>query len=169
MVDEQPALQVLASARERDAEKVGAAARPCEANRGHGSHDLTAQGHVHEPVGRIPADRCGVRGQLDRSRVAVVDRDQLQRGTVAEHNLDVRGDLDRAPVVEHHGRPGVRSDVDDVMDIGRSARTDPLQHDRLDDVGTSLHLYVQPVGGALHGKSADPVGRDERRAEGTER
>jgi hypothetical protein len=72
-------------------------------------------------------------------------------------------------VVEHHGRPRVWSDLDDVMDISRSARTDPLQHDWRGDVGTGIHLYVQPVGGALHGKSADPVGRNERRAEGTER
>ena len=148
MVDEQPAFQVLARARERDAEKVGAAARAREANRGHGSHDLTAHGHVHEPVGCIPADRSGVRGQLDRPRVAVVDRDQLQRGTVAEHDLDVACDLDRAPVVEHHCRPCVWSDVDDVMDISRPAGADPLQHDRLDDVGAGIYLYVQPARGA---------------------
>ena len=169
MVDEQPAFQVLVSASERDAEKVGAAARARRSlNRGHGPHDLPAQRHVDEPVGGIAADQRGVRGQLDRTRIPVVDRDQLQGGTVAEHDLDVGGDVDRASVVEHDRRSRVRPDVDDVMDIGRAAGADSLQHDRLDDVGAGRHLHVQPAGGPLHGERAHPVGRNERRAEGTQ-
>ena len=103
--------------------------------------------------------------QHDRRRVAVVDRDHGQLRAVADDDLDVARDRQRATVVEHHGRARVRADLDDVVGVAASADADALDDDRLGELGVRVDDRVGALAGVGHRHRAGAVGRHEHRAE----
>ena len=165
VVDEQPAVPGAGRRRAKQTPTSSSVDRPARGSERSGTVRTSSppRATIHVPVAWHPGRaRCRVRrSTCDRHRrsQSLID-DQLQRGTVAEHDLDVR----RRP------RPmpgwssttvacGVRSMSTTCMDIGRSAHTDPLQARSAQRTSAvSLHAdHVRPWERAPHGEGADPV------------
>ncbi len=178
MVDEQPVLQVLPRVGEADAVQLGVPARPGVPDRRRQPDQRPAERHRDVLVVRVPAERGVVRRYLDRVVVPVSDRDDREVPAVPDHDLDVVGVGRAAALVQDHGRPPVRLDVDHDMTSDpdgicrrthRAVSFAPPRHvddGRAGGNGLLGHGHDERPGRRLVRSGADPVRREEGRRRG---
>ena len=148
---------------EEQAEQLDVAARAGEANGGRDANGAAPEADVDVPQARVAADEYGMCGGVHGVVVPVLDADDRDGCAVADLDLDVRGVLRAADVVEHHGARCVRRDVDDDVPVGDAAAAFRADDDRLGQFTGDRD--DECVGGLRKGDRREPVERREHRAD----